>query len=113
MAGNPNMIGGGRLTRAEVSGDKRRFEGKKLNMGALLLRLWRYIGRNRVLVVLAVLLNVTSSLLALYGPKLSGQAINAIEPGAGKVDLDTVLRCAVLGTATDPGALEYPPAMEG
>ena len=24
-----------------------------------------------------------------------------------------VLRCAVLGTATDPGALEYPPAMEG
>ena len=96
MAGNPNMIGGGRMTRAEVSGDKRRFEGKKLNMGALLLRLWRYIGRNRVLVVLAVLLNVTSSLLALYGPKLSGQAINAIEPGAGKVDFDTVLRCAVL-----------------
>ena len=96
MAGNPNMIGGGRMTRAEVSGDKRRFEGKKLNMGALLLRLWRYIGRNRVLVVLAVLLNVTSSLLALYGPKLSGQAINAIEPGAGNVDFDTVLRCAVL-----------------
>lgn len=96
MAGNPNMIGGGRMTRAEVSGDKRRFEGKKLNMGALLLRLWRYIGRNRVLVVLAVLLNITSSLLALYGPKLSGQAINAIEPGAGKVDFDTVLRCAVL-----------------
>ena len=96
MAGNPNMIGGGRLTRAEVSGDKRRFEGKKLNMGALLLRLWRYIGRNRFLVVLAVVLNVTSSLLALYGPKLSGRAINAIEPGAGKVDFDTVLRCAVL-----------------
>ena len=96
MAGNPNMIGGGRLTRAEVSGDKRRFEGKKLNMGALLLRLWRYIGRNRILVVLAILLNITSSLLALYGPKLSGQAINAIEPGAGKVDFDTVLRCAVL-----------------
>ena len=96
MAGNPNMIGGGRMTRAEVSGDKRRFEGKKLNMGALLLRLWRYVGRNRFLVVLAVLLNITSSLLALYGPKLSGQAINAIEPGAGKVDLDTVLRCAVL-----------------
>ena len=54
MAGDPNLIGGGRLTRAETSGDKRRFEGKKLNMGALLLRLWRYIGRNRVLVILAV-----------------------------------------------------------
>jgi len=96
MAVNPNMIGGGRLTRAEVSGDKRRFDGKKLNMGALLLRLWRYMGRNRLLVILAVALSVSSSLLALYGPKLSGEAINAIEAGAGKVDMDTVLRCAAL-----------------
>ena len=31
MAANPNMIGGGRLTRSEVSGDRRRFEGKKIN----------------------------------------------------------------------------------
>ena len=30
MAANPNLIGGGRMTRAEVSGDKRRFEGKKI-----------------------------------------------------------------------------------
>ena len=96
MARNPNLIGGGRMTRAEVSGDKRRFEGKKLNMGALLLRLWRYMGRNRVLVVLAVLLSLSSSLLSLYGPKLSGEAINAIELGAGKVDFDTVWRCATL-----------------
>jgi len=96
MAANPNLIGGGRLTRAEVSGDKRRFEGKKLNIGALLLRLWRYMGRNRVLIVLAMLLSLSSSMLALYGPKLSGEAINAIELGAGKVDFDTVLRCATL-----------------
>ena len=99
MAGNPNLIGGGRLTRAETSGDKRRFEGKKLDMGALLLRLWRYIGRNKILVILAVVLNISSSLLALYGPKLSGRAINAIEPGAGKVDFETVLRCTVLMAA--------------
>ena len=96
MAANPNMIGGGRYTRAEVSGDKRRFEGKKLNMGALLLRLWRYMGRNRLLVVLAVVLSLSSSMLSLYGPKLSGEAINAIELGAGKVDFDTVWRCAAL-----------------
>ena len=96
MAANPNMIGGGRYTRAEVSGDKRRFEGKKLNMGALLLRLWKYMGRNRVLVVLAAVLSLSSSLLSLYGPKLSGEAINAIELGAGKVDFDTVWRCATL-----------------
>ena len=96
MAGNPNMIGGGRYTRSEVSGDRRRFEGKKLNVGAVLVRLWKYMGRNALLLVLALFLSVFSSLLALYGPKLSGQAINAIELGAGKVDLETVLRCAVL-----------------
>ena len=93
MAANPNLIGGGRLTRAEVSGDKRRFEGKKLNVKAILLRLWRYMGRNRLLVILAILLSVTSSTLSLYGPKLSGQAINAISRGAGNVDFPTVFRC--------------------
>jgi len=96
MAANPNMIGGGRMTRAEVSGDKRRFEGTTLSRGTLLRRLWRYLGRNRGLLVLALVLSVTSSMLALYGPKLSGEAINAIDLGQGKVDFDTVLRCAVL-----------------
>ena len=96
MAGNPNLIGGGRLTRSEVSGDKRRFEGKKLNMSQLFLRLWRYIGRNRILMIFAIILSFSSSFLALLGPKLSGQAINAIELGTGKVDLDTVWRCVNL-----------------
>ena len=96
MAANPNLIGGGRLTRAETSGDKRRLEGAKLPRKVLLKRLWNYLGRNRFLLVLAVCLSVTSSLLALYGPKLSGRAINAIELGAGKVDMDTVLHCAAL-----------------
>ncbi|MBO7184420.1 MAG: ABC transporter ATP-binding protein [Oscillospiraceae bacterium] len=98
------MIGGGRLTRAEVSGDKRRFEGTKVNRAALLRRLWRYLGKNRLLLILAVILSVSSSLLSLYGPKLSGEAINAIhveevlEDGTilssvGRVDFDTVFRC--------------------
>ena len=96
MAANPNLIGGGRLTRSEVSGDKRRFEGTKLSKRTLLARLWRYLGRNRLLLVLALILSSTSSLLALYGPKLSGEAINAISQGAGKVDFPTVYRCAAL-----------------
>ena len=107
MAGNPNMIGGGRMTRAEISGDKRRFEGTTVSRGKLLLRLWRYLGKNRVLVVLAVLLSLTSSLLSLYGPKLSGKAINAIHveevladgtilSSTGRVDFDTVFRCVTL-----------------
>ena len=96
MAQNPNLIGGGRLTRAETSGDTRRLEGAKLPRGQLLKRLWQYLGRNRLLLVLAVCLSVTSSLLALYGPKLSGRAINAIDLGAGNVDFDTVYHCAAL-----------------
>jgi ATP-binding cassette subfamily B protein len=96
MAGNPNLIGGGRLTRAETSGDKRRFEGTTLNRGALLKRLWRYLGKNRLLVILAMFLSVSSSLLSLYGPKLSGKAINAIDLGEGKVDFDTVFGCVIL-----------------
>ena len=93
---NPNLIGGGRLTRAEVSGDKRRFDGHKIKKTAILVRLWRYLGRNRTLVILAIVLSISGSLLASYGPKLSGQAINAIDFGAGKVDFDTVFRCAGL-----------------
>ena len=96
MAANPNLIGGGRMTRAEVSGDTRRLEGAKLSRGVLLARLWRYLGRNRLLLVLALVLSMSSSLLALYGPKLSGEAINAIDLGAGNVDFDTVFRCAAL-----------------
>ena len=99
MAGNPNVIGGGRmmsrLSQNEMNGDRRRFSAKKLNTGAILKRLWKYMGRNRFLLALALILSLTSSLLNLYGPKLSGKAINAIE-GPGKVDFNTVFRCVIL-----------------
>ena len=75
---------------------KNRFEGAKLSRSAILLRLWRYLGRNRTLVILAILLSVSGTLLASYGPKISGEAINAIDLGAGKVNFDTVFRCCAL-----------------
>ena len=90
------MIGGGRMSRAERSGDTRKFDNHKVPVGKLLLRLWRYIGKNRLLVILALILSTTSSLLGLYGPKLSGKAINAISLGAGQVDFDTVFACAAM-----------------
>ena len=93
---NPNMIGGGRMTRMEVSGDRRTFRTTNVSKGAILKRFWRYLGRNRLLLVLALVLSVSSSLLALYGPKLSGQAINALDLGEGKVDFDTVFHCTTL-----------------
>ena len=93
---NPAMIGGGRYARGETNGDTRRFEGKKINRGQLLLRLWRYLGRNRLLLILSILFSVSSSVLALYGPKLSGEALNAIDVDAGMVNFSVVFRCATL-----------------
>ncbi len=93
---HPNTIGGGRMTRGETSGDRRSFSGAPQDRGRILRRLWRYLGRNRALLALAVALSLSSSLLALYGPKLSGEAINAIDLGAGQVDFPTVLRCTGL-----------------
>ena len=94
-----NLIGGGRMARAELrtmKGDHRNLGNQKINRGALLKRLWKYLGRNRALLILAIFLSFTSSLLALYGPKLSGTAINAIDLGAGKVDFSVVYRCVIL-----------------
>jgi len=96
---NPSLIGGGRMSRAERNGDNRQFDKKKIHMGKLLVRLWKYIGKNRLLVVLALLLSLSASLLNLYGPKLSGRAINAIDLGTGNVDFDTVFQCAGLMVA--------------
>lgn len=74
--------------------DTTKIEARKTR-GRLLKRLWHYMGRNRLLIVLAVLLSSLSSLLALYGPKLSGRAINAITSESG-VDFETVFHCAIL-----------------
>ena len=90
----PGMMGGGRMTRMERSGDRRRFEKKKVPMGKLLKRLWQYIGKYRILVVLALFFSTSSSILGLIGPKLSGNAINAIR-GIGDVDFPVVIRCAI------------------
>ena len=49
----------------------------------VLLRLWTYIWRHKWMAFAGVLLTITSNLLALLGPMLSGAAIDAIgiEPG--------------------------------
>ncbi len=58
--------------------------------------LWRYLCRYRLQLFLAMVLTITGNLLALVGPKLSGKAIDAISPGKGKVDFDTVFYYAGL-----------------
>lgn len=55
-----------------------------------LIRLGKYMAQYKLLMLLALALTVGSNLLQLLGPRLSGYAINAIEPGAGKVDFGRV-----------------------
>ena len=79
--------GTGMENRSGVLGADRQNRQKR---GALLLRLWRYLGRNRLLLAAAVGLSLGSNILALFGPRLAGQAINAIAAGPGRVDLPFV-----------------------
>ena len=58
MAG-PQLIGGGgrmgRMTRDEMNGNyNRRFAKTTMPRGVLLRRFWKYLGRNRSLVLLAL-----------------------------------------------------------
>ena len=64
--------------------------------GQTLRRLWTYLGRERKLLVLAVILMIGSNACALMGPKLSGKAIDAIGLGAGQTDFPTVFLYAGL-----------------
>ncbi len=82
--------------RIHNDSEQQSFSGKKQSRGALLKRLWQYLGKNRLLIMLALVLSLTGNLLSLYGPKLSGEAINVIEAGAGKVDFSAVFRIAAL-----------------
>ena len=63
---------------------------------SVLKRLWTYLYRYKWLLFSAMGLSLASNVLALYGPKLSGNAIDAIRPGAGAVDFDTVFYYAGL-----------------
>lgn len=52
--------------------------------------LWHYVSHYRVHLIIAILLALGSNIFALIGPMLSGQAIDAIEPGEGMVIFTTV-----------------------
>ena len=94
MGGGMGGMMGGRMSRAERSGDRREFKKRKVPMGKLLKRLWNYIGKYRAMVVLAVFLSMSSSIVSLISPKLSGKAINAIV-GTGNVDFPVVFNCVI------------------
>ncbi len=69
---------------------------EKKKKSAILLRLWKYVYEYKLTLLLALFLNLASNLFALCGPYLSGKAINAIEPGRGRVDFKTVFFYAAI-----------------
>ena len=71
---------------------KTSLKGKK----AALLRLGSYLFRHKLYVITAFALMLASNLLALLGPSLSAKAINAINLGVGKVDMDVVTKNVIL-----------------
>lgn len=72
-----------------------KFEKPKNRKGTI-LRLLVYMLQYKYLLLLALVLTIGSNLLSLVGPMLSGYAIDAIEPGAGKVMFDKVFYYAGL-----------------
>ena len=79
--GNSRSLSSTVQDRPQTRSEKRR----------VLLRMGRYLFAHPVMVVTAFVLMLTSNLLALAGPKLSGAAIDLIEQGRGNVPLNKVL----------------------
>lgn len=62
-------------------------------------RLWQYVKPHAWLGILALVLTLVSNLMALAGPLLSGYAVDAMVPGQGKVDFQTVIYYCILMVA--------------
>lgn len=58
----------------------------------IFVRIFKYMFRYPLLLISALILMISSNLLDLLGPTLSGKAINAIDLGVGKVDFPTVFK---------------------
>jgi len=69
---------------------------QKRSKKAAFFRLAGYLFRHKGYVAAAFALMLVSNLLALLGPSLSAKALNAIDLGAGKVDMETVTYNVVL-----------------
>ena len=67
-----------------------------MKKSAVILRTLKYLFQHKIMLTIVALLTISSNLLALVAPSLSGKAIDAIV-GPGNVDYDTVfLNCALM-----------------
>ena len=77
--GRPGGRGGGRAAMMMP-------KEKAKDARGTLLRLWRYLSRQKWALLLSFLLVLGSSLVSLISPLFIGRAIDAIVPGPGAVD---------------------------
>lgn len=92
-------MSGGRMHRMgqnEMNGDRRSFGAAKPHKKYVFSRLWRYLSRYKLLIILSAVLVSSSKLLELWGPRLAGKAIDAIGTKAGGVDFATVGHYVIL-----------------
>ena len=69
---------------------------QRANKKYLLLRLWGYLSRHKLLILSALVCMLASNLFFFFFPKLSGKAIDAMGIGPGTVDMPTVLYYVML-----------------
>lgn len=69
---------------------------KPKNRKKVLRRLWGYLCRYKGMIIAALFLTFVSNILALIGPTLSGEAIDAIGTKAGEVNFKLVLYYCLL-----------------
>lgn len=62
------------------------------NKRKTLIRLIKYLGDQKLMITLALLLTLITNIMGLLGPRLSGRAIDSIKFGAGKVDFTGVYK---------------------
>ena len=88
---NMKMGGGGGMGNSRsLSSTTQDQKQTRATKRRVLRRMGKYLFRHPITVVLAFLLMLSSNLLALAGPTLSGRAIDAIATGRGNVDFNTV-----------------------
>ncbi len=79
-----------------VGNSKQKTYEKPKNRKGTIIRLGKYMMQYIWLLLLALTLTIGSNMLSLIGPTLSGYAVDAIEPGLGRVDFERVFYYAGL-----------------
>ena len=80
----------GRLTKGDLNANARRENILQTSRVVLLKRMWQYLGKHRLLLVLAITLAAAGNALALVGPKLSGLAIDSLGIGPEETDFSAL-----------------------